>query len=67
MAAGFYDLLAWMLGWKSAQAPPSVTPPYCVEASHVFVPGSRRASIHAGGSRRSNVFCGGAEKEHVTQ
>jgi hypothetical protein len=56
MAAGFYDLLAWMLGWQSAVTPEVTPNMFFVEAGY----------ISAAGGRAGGVFVGGAEKGHVS-
>jgi len=55
MAAGFYDLLAWLLGWQSAVEPDVTTKAFDIAAGYVSAPGARAGY----------AFCGGAEKGHV--
>jgi len=58
MAAGFRDLFAWVLGWKSSV--PSVSGPYRVAASQTFVTGAAAAQHYTTGAAAGQTFVTGA-------
>ena len=56
MLAAFRDLLAWLLGWKSA---PVALGPGGVAAGEVFAAGRQAGQIQSTGSAEADVFTTG--------
>lgn len=59
MAAGFRDLLAFLLGWKSAAAAQSVAGPYRVMLGQVAQVGSVRSQLFVPGASAGQTFLTG--------
>ena len=56
MAAGFRDLLAFLLGWKSAAAAQPVAGPYRVMLGQVAQVGAVRSQLFVPGSSAGPTF-----------
>ena len=53
---GFFDLLALLLGWRSAPPP---HPPFRATAGRVWHTGATRAQYHLAGQRAGQTFTSG--------
>lgn len=57
MAAGFKDILAWLLHWKSS--PKEYSPPYSIAAAQVHVSGTAVGQIFTSGTVAGQTFVAG--------
>lgn len=60
MAAGWYDLAAWLFGWKSSTTIVAAGPPYTVVEGEVFCTGAGAGELFSTGRAAGEVFAAGA-------
>lgn len=61
MAAGFYDLAAFVLGWKSAPVSDLVSGPWRIPVLQAAISGAEAAQGRVGGAEAAQAAIGGPE------